>query len=124
TSHFETENAMTQEITHFTIDMSQYEDREKYEPMRMKSWPGNDEAWERIQKLKTQLDSLTIDVIGGALQWAIDEGEAVVERMSRSSIIREQHDYRASINTIDCDNVTTVSWAATADPVRERYPLE
>jgi N-methylhydantoinase B len=115
---------MTQEMTHFTIDMTPYEDREKYEPMRMKSWPRDDEAWDRIQKLKPTIDSMTIDVIGGALQWAIDEGEAVVERMSRSSIIREQHDYRASINTIDCDNVTTVSWAATADPIRDNYPIE
>jgi N-methylhydantoinase B len=115
---------MTQEITHFTIDMTPYEDRTQFEPMRLKSWPRDDAAWERVQKLKPTLDSLTVDVIGGALQWAVEEGEAVVERMARSSIIREQHDYRASINSIDCDNVTTVSWAATADPIRDTYALD
>jgi len=86
---------MTQEITHFSIDMTPYEDRARYEPMRLKSWPRDDAAWERVQKLKPTLDSLTVDVIGGALQWAVEEGEAVVERMARSSIIRAQLAYRA-----------------------------
>jgi hypothetical protein len=30
------------------------------------------------------------------------EAEAAVERTARSTIIREQHDYRASVNTVDC----------------------
>lgn len=104
--------------------MEKYENREKYDPFRFKEWPRNDEHWPRIQERKKHLDSLTIDIIEGALEWAINEGEAVVERMARGTIIREQHDYRASFNTVDCNNVTHVSWAATADPVRNYYNLE
>lgn len=115
---------MTTEAEPFVIDLKPYEDRSRYEPMRMQEWPRDDEAWPRIQELRTNLDSLTVDVIGGALEWAVEEGEAIVERMARGTIIREQHDYRASINTLDCDNITTVSWAATADPVRANYPLD
>lgn len=115
---------MTANTEHFEIDMSQFEDTSRYEPMRMMEWPRDDEAWARVQELKPTLDSLTIDVIEGALEWAVEEGEAIIERMARGTIIREQHDYRASINTLDCDNVTTVSWAATADPVRATYPVD
>ncbi|MDQ0219486.1 hydantoinase B/oxoprolinase family protein [Peribacillus cavernae] len=106
------------------IDMNKYEDREKYDPFRFKEWPRHDEHWPRIQERKELLDPLTVDIIEGALEWAIDEGEAVVERMARGSIIREQHDYRASFNTVDCNSVTHVSWAATADPIRNCYELE
>jgi N-methylhydantoinase B len=119
-----TTSELSSDAQPYTIDLSRFDDRTKYEPMRMMEWPRDDEAWPRINQLKDQLDSLTVDVIGGALEWAVEEGEAVVERMARSSVIREQHDYRASINTLDCDNVTTVSWAATADPIRNLYPVE
>ncbi len=115
---------MTTDAEPFRIDLTPYEDRTRYEPMRMQEWPRDDEAWERIQQLRPNLDSLTIDVISGALEWAVVEGEAIIERMARGTIIREQHDYRASINTLDCDNITTVSWAATADPVRANYRLD
>ncbi|GAB7386468.1 hydantoinase B/oxoprolinase family protein [Bacillaceae bacterium] len=106
------------------IDMKKYENREKYDPFRFMEWPRNGEHWSRIKELQKNLDPLTVDVIEGALEWAIQQGEAIVERMARGSIIREQHDYRASVNTVDCHSVTHVSWAATADPVRKYYDLE
>ena len=67
---------------------------------------------------------LTVDVIEWGIEAAIEEAEAAVERTARSTIIREQHDYRASLNTVDCNSVSHVSWAATADPIRAYYELE
>ena len=96
----------------------------EYQPFRQQSWPRPDRDWTRIDSDKKRLDPITVDVVEGALEAAIVEGEAAVERTSRSTIIREQHDYRASINTVDCENVTSVSWAATADPIRAQFPLE
>jgi N-methylhydantoinase B len=104
-------------------DESVYETPEFW-PFRFKTWPRPDADWERIERNKAQLDPITIDVVEGALESAIEEAEAAVERTARSTIIREQHDYRASINTLDCDSVTHVSWGATADPIREHFPLE
>lgn len=95
-----------------------------YAPMRKSTFIRDDEHWPRIQAIKDRLDSVTLDVLEWALEAAIDEGEAAVERTAVSTIVREQHDYRASLNTIDCNSVTRVSWAATADPIRNYYPLQ
>ena len=95
-----------------------------YAPRRKVSFERNDPHWPRILALKDTLDSVTLDVLEWALEAAIDEGEAAVERTAVSTIVREQHDYRASLNTIDCNSVTRVSWAATADPIRNYYALE
>lgn len=95
-----------------------------FAPWRIQSWPRPDADWERIERDKQKLDPITVDVVEGALEAAVAEGEAAVERTSRSTIIREQHDYRAAINTVDCEDVTRVSWAATADAVRAQYPIE
>jgi len=105
------------------IDESVYLDG-SYAPRRMKTFPRDDVHWERIKATKDDIDTVTLDVIEWALEAAIDECEAAVERTSVSTIIREQHDYRASLNTLDCNSVTRVSWAATADPIRNYYPLE
>ena len=95
-----------------------------YAPMRKASFTRDDEHWPRLLALKDSLDSVTLDVLEWALEAAIDEGEAAVERTAVSTIVREQHDYRASLNTVDCNSVTRVSWAATADPIRNYYALE
>lgn len=95
-----------------------------YAPTRKSSFERSDEHWRRIEALKDSIDSVTLDVLEWALEAAIDEGEAAVERTAVSTIVREQHDYRASLNTVDCNSVTRVSWAATADPVRNYYALE
>ena len=97
---------------------------EDYAPRRKVSFERTDPHWPRIQALKASIDSVTLDVLEWALEAAIDEGEAAVERTAVSTIVREQHDYRASLNTIDCNSVTRVSWAATADPIRNYYALE
>lgn len=95
-----------------------------FEPFRQQEFPRPPEEWARIERDKKRLDSITLDVVEGALEAAIDEAEVAVERTARSTIIREQHDYRASINTVDCDNATHVSFGATADPIRTYYSLE
>ncbi|MCC7121317.1 MAG: hydantoinase B/oxoprolinase family protein [Gammaproteobacteria bacterium] len=95
-----------------------------YAPTRKSCFVRDDEHWPRIEALKNTIDSVTLDVLEWALEAAIDEGEAAVERTAVSTIVREQHDYRASLNTIDCNSVTRVSWAATADPIRNYYPLD
>jgi len=95
-----------------------------YAPRRMSSFTRDDADWPRIRALKADIDSVTLDVLEWALEAAIDEGEAAVERTAVSTIVREQHDYRASLNTVDCNSVTRVSWAATADPIRNYYGLE
>lgn len=95
-----------------------------YAPHRKASFPRSDAHWPRIEALKDKIDSVTLDVLEWALEAAIDEGEAAVERTAVSTIVREQHDYRASLNTVDCNSVTRVSWAATADPIRNYYPLD
>jgi N-methylhydantoinase B len=105
------------------IDESVYLDG-SYAPMRKVQFPRSDERWPIVTALKETLDVITLDVIEWGLEAAIDEAEAAVERTARSTIIREQHDYRASVSTVDCHAVTRVSWAATADPIRVYYGLD
>lgn len=95
-----------------------------FEPFRARDWPRPAEDWERIARDQTKLDPITLDVVEYGLEAAIEEGEATVERTGRSTIIREQHDFRAAIQSMDCRNVTHVSWNPTADPVRAAYDLE
>ncbi len=95
-----------------------------FEPFRLRDWPRPAEEWERIARDQEKLDPITLDVVEYGLEAAIEEGEATVERTGRSTIIREQHDFRASIQSLDCRNVTHVSWNPTADPVRSAYSLD
>jgi N-methylhydantoinase B len=95
----------------------------RYEPFRKVTFPRDDPDWSRVKALAETLDGLTVDVIEWALEAAIEEAEAAVERTARSTIIREQHDFRSSLNTVDCNSVTHVSWSATADPVRVYFDL-
>ena len=97
---------------------------DRFEPFRTMEFPRSDAEWQAIEAIKRTIDPVTLDVLEGALEAAISEAEAAVERSARSTIIREQHDYRAAINTVDCDSVTHVSFGATADPVRAQFPLE
>ncbi len=78
----------------------------------------------RIEKKRRELDPILVDIVDGGIEAAVMESEAAVERTARSTIIREQHDYRASLNTMDCLSVSRVSWAATADPIRMKFPLD
>ena len=78
---------------------------------------------ERVRKTRIDLDPILVDIVDGGIEAAVMESEAAVERTARSTIIREQHDYRASLNTVDCLSVSRVSWAATADPIRMKYPI-
>ena len=78
----------------------------------------------RIAASRKALDPILVDIVDGGIEAAVMEAEAAVERTARSTIIREQHDYRASLNTLDCLSVSRVSWAATADPIRMKFPLD
>ena len=77
----------------------------------------------RVRAARGGLDPILVDIVDGGIEAAVMEAEAAVERTARSTIIREQHDYRASLNTLDCLSVSRVSWAATADPIRMKFPL-
>ncbi len=95
-----------------------------YSPYRYGEVEINPTDERRIKRVRENLDPILVDIVDGGIEAAVMEAEAAVERTARSTIIREQHDYRASLNTIDCLSVSRVSWAATADPIRMKYPLE
>ena len=78
----------------------------------------------RIAAARKDLDPILVDIVDGGIEAAVMEAEAAVERTARSTIIREQHDYRASLNTLDCLSVSRVSWAATADPIVMKFSSE
>jgi len=79
---------------------------------------------QRIRALRKDLDPILVDIVDGGIEASIVEAEAAVERAARSTIVREQHDYRASLNSLDCLSVSRVSWAATADPIRMKFPMD
>ncbi len=95
-----------------------------YAPFRYGTVEPTSADVERIRKARVDLDPILVDIVDGGIEAAVMEAEAAVERTARSTIIREQHDYRASLNTLDCLSVSRVSWAATADPIRMKFPLE
>ncbi|MSR15526.1 MAG: hydantoinase B/oxoprolinase family protein [Gammaproteobacteria bacterium] len=95
-----------------------------YADFRYGRVPQDPAALAQISELRRGLDPILVDIVDGGIEAAVMEAEAAVERTARSTIIREQHDYRASLNTIDCLSVSRVSWAATADPIRMKYPLD
>jgi len=96
----------------------------EYAPFRYGRVALESEARARIDALRGRLDPIFVDIVDGGVEAAVVEAEAAVERSARSTIVREQHDYRASINTADCLSVSRVSWAATADPIRMKFSLE
>ena len=94
-----------------------------YAPFRYGRVTPEPGAAERISVLRKELDPILVDIVDGGIEAAVTEAEAAVERTARSTIIREQHDYRAALNTVDCLSVSRVSWAATADPIRMKFKL-
>ena len=95
-----------------------------YAPFRYGQVPVDSADAERVEKIRQGLDPILVDIVDGGIEAAVMEAEAAVERTARSTIIREQHDYRASLNTLDCLSVSRVSWAATADPIRMKFALD
>ncbi|MEQ9061960.1 MAG: hydantoinase B/oxoprolinase family protein [Gammaproteobacteria bacterium] len=96
----------------------------EYAPFRYGRVAPDPDYQARIARARVDLDPILVDIVDGGIEAAVMEAEAAVERTARSTIIREQHDYRASLNTLDCLSVSRVSWAATADPIRMKFPLE
>ena len=95
-----------------------------YAPFRYGQVAADPVAQARIATRRRTLDPILVDIVDGGIEAAVMEAEAAVERTARSTIIREQHDYRASLNTLDCLSVSRVSWAATADPIRMKFALD
>jgi N-methylhydantoinase B len=95
-----------------------------YAPFRYGTVKREADEERRISSQRRDLDPILVDIVDGGIEAAIVEAEAAVERAARSTIVREQHDYRASLNTVDCLSVSRVSWAATADPIRMKFPVE
>lgn len=95
-----------------------------YAPFRYGQVPMDPAHEARITAKRRDLDPILVDIVDGGIEAAVMEAEAAVERTARSTIIREQHDYRASLNTLDCLSVSRVSWAATADPIRMKFAIE
>lgn len=95
-----------------------------YAPFRYGQVEQLAEQQARVHAARAGLDPILVDIVDGGIEAAVMEAEAAVERTARSTIIREQHDYRASLNTLDCLSVSRVSWAATADPIRMKFPLD
>src|SRR5260370_12097913 len=96
----------------------------EYAPFRYGRVALESEARARIDALRGRLDPIFVDIVDGGVEAAAVEAEAAVERAARSTIVRAQHDYRASINTPDCLSVSRVSLAATAHPIRIKISLE
>ena len=94
-----------------------------YAPFRYGLVEQDETYVKRINDIRKILDPILVDIVDGGIEAAVMEAEAAVERTARSTIIREQHDYRASLCTLDCLSVSRVSWAATADPIRMKFPL-
>ena len=95
-----------------------------YAPFRYGQVERDEQYHSVIERARKDLDPILVDIVDGGIEAAVMEAEAAVERTARSTIIREQHDYRASLNTLDCLSVSRVSWAATADPIRMKFPLD
>ena len=75
--------ATTSETEPIIFDESEYAPP-AFEPFRFQEWPRPDADWERVERDKAKIDPVTLDVIEGALESAIEEGEAAVERTGRS----------------------------------------
>lgn len=95
-----------------------------YAPFRYGQVEMDPDHTARIDAKRATLDPILVDIVDGGIEAAVMESEAAVERTARSTIIREQHDYRASLNTMDCLSVSRVSWAATADPIRMKFAID
>ncbi|MEM7543076.1 MAG: hydantoinase B/oxoprolinase family protein [Pseudomonadota bacterium] len=119
---------MMSKSAEFSTSYSEKEDEAiafaDYAPFRYGEVAVDPSDAERIAAKRKTLDPILVDIVDGGIEAAVMEAEAAVERTARSTIIREQHDYRASLNTLDCLSVSRVSWAATADPIRMKFPLE
>ncbi|MEA2320715.1 MAG: N-methylhydantoinase, partial [Solirubrobacteraceae bacterium] len=70
---------MAIDTTPEVFDESVYVEPE-YARWRVQDWPRPQEDWDRIERDKAKLDPITVDVVEGALEAAITEGEAAVER--------------------------------------------
>jgi N-methylhydantoinase B len=67
------------------------------------------------------MDAITLEIIEGTIESAITEIEAAIERTAMSTMIREQHDFRAAIYDAKGRAISRVSFAATIDPIYRKF---
>src|SRR3569833_3464144 len=68
----------------------------EFQAFRQRTWPRPADEVARIAAVKASLDPITVDVVEGGLESAIEEGEAVVERTSRAAGGRGRRGGRAA----------------------------
>ncbi len=70
------------------------------------------------------VDPVTIQIVKESLDSIEREVEAVIERTSRSPMIRDQHDYRVGLHDNRCRKLTGRSYSAMVNAVVRDFPLE
>ena len=67
------------------------------------------------------LSPILLEIVEGTIESSRKEMELQVERTARSTIIREQHDYRAAVFARRGRGISAVSSAANVDPILEGF---
>ena len=67
------------------------------------------------------LSPILLEIVEGTIESSRKEMELQVERTARSTIIREQHDYRAAVFDRRGRGISAVSSAANVDPILDGF---
>lgn len=71
--------------------------------------------------MEAGISPLDLEIVEGALESAMKEIEAQVERTARSTLIREQNDHVPAIYDARGRSIASVSFTANVDPILERW---
>jgi len=71
----------------------------------------------------SNVDPITLEIVGGTVESIRREMELQIERTARSVVIREGRDYRAGVFDRFGRNVSSASGAAHVDPILQHYDL-
>ncbi len=64
---------------------------------------------------------ILLEIVEGTIESSRKEMELQVERTARSTVIREQHDYRAAVFDRQGRGISSVSSAANVQPILEGF---
>lgn len=67
------------------------------------------------------VNPILLEIVEGTIESSRKEMELQVERTARSTVIREQHDYRAAVFDRRGRGISTVSSAANVQPILEGF---
>ncbi|MEA2332626.1 MAG: N-methylhydantoinase [Thermoleophilaceae bacterium] len=73
-------------------------------------------------KQAAAITPLIVEIVEGTCESAKMEMEAAIDRTARSLLIKEQHDYQASIFTPGGESISTISFCPHVDPILEKWP--